>query len=98
MSRVKQTAILPILREQGSDYVRSMTQGTYPSIAGSDHDRLLGYYNLLDGCTLPGNSTPATHIKNLIEFKQAAPGGYQQHILLIASSICHVLFMSKGQW
>ncbi|XP_038071968.1 neuroblastoma-amplified sequence-like, partial [Patiria miniata] len=69
--------ILPTLASQPADFYDRLNLYVFPTIEGSDHNRLIYYYTLLQSCgskVKGGLVTPEVHIKSLKKLKAAAPG------------------------
>ena len=69
--------ILPTLTSKPIDFADRLNLYVFPTIEGSDHNRLIYYYSLLHKCgskIKTGSVTPDTHIKSLKKLKSAAPG------------------------
>ncbi|XP_048258558.1 NBAS subunit of NRZ tethering complex-like isoform X1 [Haliotis rufescens] len=74
--RVTRLKILPELTEQPDKFCERMYKYVFPTIDGTDHERLMYFFQLLDKHD-PGQiqgQTPDAHVKLLKKLKPVAPG------------------------
>ena len=70
-----QQGLMHALSAQPEELAKRMAQFVYPTIAGTDHGRLLYYYSLLDTAKAVVKGVPPdTHIRLLKKIRPAAPG------------------------
>lgn len=71
---MNQLNILPTLRSQPADFYIRMQTYVYPGLEGTDHDRLLYYYTLLEGCDAEETGNAEMHLRLMKKIKVSAPG------------------------
>ena len=75
--RVTHLDILRTLKSKPEDFYSRMSTYVFPGLAGTDHEMLLYYYSLLEGCPVPqGEAEPQQHVKLLRKISGIASGGF----------------------
>ncbi|XP_064620288.1 NBAS subunit of NRZ tethering complex-like [Lineus longissimus] len=72
-NRVNGMNVLALLKQNADQFRVRMKTYIYPTIEGTDYDRLIYYYTLLDGCEGKEKLSADTHIKLLKKIKAIIP-------------------------
>ena len=77
-ARMAELDVLDTLTSDPTQFTARMHSDVYPTIAGTDHARLVYYYSLLEGCQVEGTVpvTADTHVKLLKKISAVAEGQY----------------------
>ena len=78
---VNDRTILSTLKQRPAEFHSRMFKYVYPGLDGSQHNQLIYFYTLLQGCGEDDLITPDTHIKLLKKIKSAAGGEVKNSIL-----------------
>lgn len=75
-TRLNKLNIVDVLRSRPDDLCERMSTYVYPSLDGTDHQRLLFYYTTMQGCekSLEGGLSADSHVKLLKKLKSVAGG------------------------
>ncbi|ELT90143.1 hypothetical protein CAPTEDRAFT_162693 [Capitella teleta] len=72
--RISRLDLLQTLTSDPNQFAERMKRDVYPTISGLDHDRLICYFSLLDGCPVDGQLKPDAHIWLLKKIAAVAKG------------------------
>ena len=71
---VNNRTILSTLKQRPAEFHSRMFKYVYPGLNGTEHNQLIYFYALLQGCGEDDPITPDTHLKLLKKIKTAAGG------------------------